>query len=316
VEEIAGTVARLMNDDFGGLNLERLTLESPAGRWYGPRAQFFKRLFTLAPDWTESNIRTVVKMFQRGLEGQVYRAFWARIITKGALATLAFNLLAGAWDDDDFVERFKKAWKAGSLRWLGVDVTAVTNAMRKVAGMPIESGARTYISLIGHFKDPVKWATATGTAFWNLKRAADVGKAKGSVFVRFALDFANQENWRGQRFTTWNELFGQDVRKGRYVTDRKGPGGWRKRQPKWGKETGQFTTYRDLSDAERKAQGNFALGTSQTPSFLLHEARQVMPIQVQNFLAFIMGELDGIDAASGALGLPTRTIPASRFEEK
>ena len=295
VEEIAQAVARLMNDDFGGLNLERLTLESPLGRWHGPFAQRTKRLLMLAPDWTESNVRTMVKAFQRGLEGQVYRAFWARAITKGALATLAFNLLAGAWDDDDFVERFKKTWKAGNLRWLDVDVTTVANAMRKMVGAPVESGSRTYFRLIGHFVDPVKFVVHPLRSL----------KHKGSVLMRQAYDALSGTDWRGARFTTWRELLGMDYEKGRYTTSRRGK--YRARQPKWGKLAGKATTFQE------GPKGPLEYG--QVPSYLRHEAEGVLPIQVQNFIRFVTGELDAIDAASGALGLPTRTIPAKRFDK-
>ena len=46
-------MANLINDDFGGLHLQRM------GR--NPTWQHILRLFLLAPDWTESNVRTMVK---------------------------------------------------------------------------------------------------------------------------------------------------------------------------------------------------------------------------------------------------------------
>ncbi|HUS95881.1 MAG TPA: hypothetical protein VMX97_03980, partial [Hyphomicrobiaceae bacterium] len=62
-EEIAKAVAGLVNDDFGGLNLERM------GR--NPTLQHLFRLLALAPDWTESNMRHFAKMFAGGETGKV-----------------------------------------------------------------------------------------------------------------------------------------------------------------------------------------------------------------------------------------------------
>ncbi|MHC4608479.1 MAG: hypothetical protein ACYTAF_16325, partial [Planctomycetota bacterium] len=81
----AKIAANLINDDFGGLHLRRM------GR--DPTTQHIFRLVALAPDWTESNIRSAVKAFKRGEEGDVYRRFWARIITKSIFATLAMGAL-------------------------------------------------------------------------------------------------------------------------------------------------------------------------------------------------------------------------------
>ncbi|KKM08057.1 hypothetical protein LCGC14_1727710, partial [marine sediment metagenome] len=83
--KLATDVALAVNADFGGLNLFR------EGR--DPNKQFWFRMFALAPDWTESNVRSAVKAFKLGEEGRVYRAFWARIAAKGLLAIVFFNYL-------------------------------------------------------------------------------------------------------------------------------------------------------------------------------------------------------------------------------
>lgn len=182
-QEIAANVANLINDDFGGLNLQRM------GR--NPTAQHILRLLTLAPDWTESNIRTMVKAFKRGHEGKIYRAMWGRVLAKGIGATVLFNILMSAFDDEkDFFERYEKAWKAGNLRWLDVDITPLYKALGGT------KGKRKYLSLVGHFRDPVKF----------LIYPARSAKNKSSVLGRMVLDSLTGTDWRGREFTSIGDL--------------------------------------------------------------------------------------------------------------
>ena len=118
-----------------------------------PTTQYIFRLLALAPDWTESNVRTLVKAFRAGgpEETAMYRRFWAGILTKGVTATILANIVLGLGDDDDTVERFKKAWEAGNFKWLGVDITPIYRALGG------KTEARKYFSLFGHFQDPMKF---------------------------------------------------------------------------------------------------------------------------------------------------------------
>lgn len=182
-KKIARSVSDMINDDFGGLNLQRM------GR--NPTQQHIFRLLALAPDWTESNIRTMVRAFKRGHEGKVYRAMWGRVLAKGIGTTIVFNILMSALDDDEsFFERYEKAWKSGNLRWLDVDITPLYH---KLGG---EKGKRKYFSLVGHFKDPVKF-------FRYPIRSA---KNKSSVIGRMTLDSLTGTDWRGREFTTIGDL--------------------------------------------------------------------------------------------------------------
>lgn len=189
-KDIAKNVSNMINDDFGGLNLQRM------GR--NPTAQHILRLVTLAPDWTESNVRTMVKAFKRGHEGSVYRAMWGRVFAKGIGATILFNLLMSATpflpfgpdDEKDFWERYKAAWEAGNLRWLDVDITPL---YRKFGG---EKGKRKYFSLVGHFRDPLKFLIYPGRS----------AKNKSSVLGRMALDSLTGTDWKGREFTSIGEL--------------------------------------------------------------------------------------------------------------
>lgn len=260
--DIAKRVANLINDDFGGLNLRRI------GR--DPTAQHLFRLITLAPDWTESNVRSMVKAFRLGDEGAMYRAFWGRIALKMGIATAVFNFLMAAFDDDDFVERYQKAWKEGKLRWLDIDVTPIYK------GLGGQSDKRKYFSLIGHFRDPIKFIV-------NPVRSA---KHKSSVLSRIIMDTATGQDWAGRDFTSFNELIGFGKKRKSYE----------KRSQKYKGRLTKFTV-----------GGAKFLTPKQVPSFLLYELRSAQPIQVQNALAFLSGEMDAFDALTKSAGLMTAT---------
>jgi len=181
--EIAKNISDMINDDFGGLNLQRM------GR--NPTAQHVFRLLALAPDWTESNIRTMVRAFKGGHEGKVYRAMWGRVLAKGIGSTILFNILMSSLDDEkDFFERYETAWKAGNLRWLDVDITPI---YRRFGG---EKGKRKYLSIVGHFRDPVKFL------LYPFRSA----KNKSSVIGRMMLDSLTGTDWRGREFTSVGDL--------------------------------------------------------------------------------------------------------------
>ncbi len=183
-DEIAAAVANLMNNDFGGLHLGRM------GR--SQTAQHIFRLLALAPDWTESNIRSAVQAFSKGETGYLHRMFWGRIAIKGLGATILFNLLLSAFDDDDFAERYKKAWETGRLRWLDIDITPIHNALGGA------DDKRKYFSLLGHFRDPIKFVAHPFVS----------AKHKGSVVSRIMMDMMIGEDWAGRKFTTLGELTG------------------------------------------------------------------------------------------------------------
>ena len=274
-QEIAKEVASLINDDFGGLHLARL------GR-YGrnPTLQHLFRLVALAPDWTESNVRTMVKAFKTGREGAMYRAFWGRVLLTGIGTTILFNLLLSFFDDKTFWKRYQEAWRAGNLRWLDVDITPIYRALGG------KDGKRKYFSLIGHFRDPVKFAV----------RPFRSAKHKGSVLSRIAVEALTGTDWAGRPFTSFSELLGVDD-KGVYKTTR--PGHYKKGQPKGGKYKGRLVT----TPWERGG----AISWGQLPSYLVYELRGAAPIQVQEAISWLAGEIDGFDAITKSLGLMTHT---------
>ena len=275
--ERAKIVANLVNDDFGGLNLERM------GR--NRTTQHVFRLLALAPDWTESNVRSMVKAFKKGEEGKVYRTFWKRVAARGLGLTVALNFVLAAFDDtsegDDIVEKFanryKRAWEKGNLRWLEVDITPIYQA---VSG---DKDNISYFSLLGHFKDPVKFVL-------NPIRSMN---HKGSPIFKMGYEALTGENWKGRRFTTFDELIGED-NKGTYITDSK-KYGYKSGDPKGGKNMGELTAF-DI-------RGGHAIDYTQLPSYVTSQIRNMMPIQAQNLTQYLLGEQEGFEALAKGLGI-------------
>ena len=301
LDDIAATAAKLANDDFGGLHLRRM------GR--NPTLQHIFRLLALAPDWTESNVRSAVKAFKLNGEGRVYRAFWARIAAKGLLAIIFFNFLMSLFDDEkDFLERYREAWKNGKMRWMDIDITPLYRAMGGKADK------RKYFSLFGHFKDPVKFIARDKFKEPALKDVPDPvrsllksAKYKGSVITRIFADGITGKDWKGSEFTTILELLGTDD-KGVYVTSRKGK--YEKGDPKGGKLKGKLTKW--------SMGGVRPLGLEQVPSFLVYELRQTSPIQVQNGISYLLGQMDGFDAILKGAGayISSTYDPAEKYQGK
>ncbi len=301
LDDIAATAANLANDDFGGLHLRRM------GR--NPTLQHIFRLLALAPDWTESNVRSAVKAFALNEEGRVYRAFWARIAAKGLLAIVFFNYLMSLFDDEkDFVTRYQEAWKNGKMRWMDIDITPL---YRATGG---KADKQKYFSLFGHFKDPAKFIAREKFKEPALKDAPDPvrsllksAKYKGSVITRIFADGITGKDWKGSEFTTLSELLGTDD-KGVYATTRKAK--YKKGDPKGGKLKGKLTKW--------SMGGVKPLGLEQVPSFLIYEAKAATPIQVQNGIHYLLGQMDGFDAVLKGLGahMSSTYDPAEKYQGK
>ena len=196
-KEIATRVAALINDDFGGLHLGRL------GR--NPTLQHVFRLAALAPDWTESNIRSMVKAIKSGTkaETKLYRTFWAGIMLKSAIASVFLSFLLSGGDIEELKKRYKKAWDSGNLKWTKVDITPIY----KVLGGT--SNRRKYFSIFGHFTDPMKF----------MRDPIRSAHHKGSVVYSLFHEMFAGVDWKGHRFTDLREL----TETGKTVTW--GPGG-------------------------------------------------------------------------------------------
>jgi len=280
INDLAKMSANLINDDFGGLHLQRI------GR--NPTVQHIFRIFALAPDWTESNIMSMVKAVGAGnkQERKMYRKFWAGIFTKGALLTVMTNLLIASVDEDDedtkntwdrFVRNYQTAWEQGRLMWTGVDITPIY----KLFGGKTQE--RKYFSILGHFIDPIKF----------IVHPIQSAQHKGSVVFNLFFDAMKGTDYAQRPYTTYKELFGIDYEKGVYKTTKKGV--YYKGDPKYGKLKGKTVAY--------KFGGGGTLGYSQIPSFMINKLKGIQPVQIQNLISFIGGELDGFDALLNSLGL-------------
>jgi len=295
INDLAKMAANLINDDFGGLHLQRL------GR--NPTMQHIFRLLALAPDWTESNVRTMIKAINAGSKEETafYRKFWAGIFTKGVGLTVAGNLLLATIDEDDsqtegawqrFIRNYTWIIKRATTRRgreffpplqksLDIDVTAIARMFGS------KTTERKYFSILGHFTDPVKFML-------NPIRSAH---HKGSVIYKFFHEMLTGVDWAGRRFTTFPEFLGVDYVKGVYATTRKGK--YKKGDPKYGKLTGKTVTW--------SGDGGGPISYEQFPSFILSQIRGWQPVQIQNLMSWFAGEMEGFDSLANSAGLGVRT---------
>ena len=284
-EELARISAEMLNDDFGGLNLQRMRRN--------PTGQHIFQLFALAPDWTESNVRSMVKQAKAGDEGAAYRRMWSRIILRAGGATVLFQLLMAFMDDEeDFWSMYQRQWEEGNLRWLDVDVTPLA----KAAGFKIGRGQRKYFSVLGHFRDPIKF----------IVHPVKSAKHKASILGSLVLEALTGTDWAGRGFTTTSELLGIDD-KGTYKTSGKRSDGstYEEGDPKGGQLAGKTVSWGNRG----------ALEYSQLPSFMISQAKGVTPIQNQNLMAYLAGEMDGFDALTKSIGLMTATTHPDKEKE-
>jgi len=277
VKELATIAANMANDDFGGLNLQRM------GR--NPKVQHLMRLLLLAPDWTESNVRSMYKAFTRGREGQAYRDMWKRVGARAGLLTVLANLIMAGLDDEEddpagrsFLSRQKASWKAGNLRFLEVDITPMARAFGG------SRDQRYYFSILGHFRDPVKFLLHPVTSL----------KHKGSPVLAIGQEALTGTDWAGRPFTSFDELAGFDD-KGLYKASRMRADGTFTYP---GMERGGQMRGQTVKWSGRRGP----LEYKQIPSYLLSQLAGMMPIQVQNLMGWSTGEIDAFSAVAKSFG--------------
>lgn len=298
-QDIAKLTAELINEDFGGLHFDRMGVSS--------RGQEILRMLLLAPDWTGSNLLTVKRMVLgrgkgRGTEAEreVHQRFWKGVLMKGIATSVVMNvamaLAAQAMGDDDREYGIKGMkiqaeddWKR--YLWMDVDITPIYNAL-----MPKKSdGRRRYFSILGHFKDPMKWAVAPTKAAVH----------KGSPFISMVMEGLKGKDWKDDPFTTLDEFLGIDE-KGYYKTD--GPG-HKAGDPKGGKFKHKLTKrYSGYGDDEG------VIGLKHMPSFIAAQAIGTLPVQVQEFIGMAMGERDHFDGITRSLGFHEHAARGNDFD--
>jgi len=275
-EEIARGVAVTMNNRFQSQNLLQLDRSTTT--------QHAFRLLALAPDWTESQARFAAQGFKPGFEGELARRTWARILFKGAVATQTANLIMSGFDDRSYWKRIKDAYNSkeggigGGLRALyNVDVTPLYQSLSGA------DEAHKYISIINQYSFPFELAE---------KGPAEIIQSKSSPMARAIWDAGAGVDWAGRPITTLGELLGTD-NKGVYSTSK--PGDHLMGQEKGGQLAGQTASYQSESQPG-------PIGWSQVPSWAMQEGLGVLPLEVQNTIAWISGQHDGWDATLKSLG--------------
>lgn len=262
-DKIAEKVARLINADFGGLHLKRM------GR--NPTLQLISRLMLLAPDWTESNFRTVTGMVPGlnekisrligdvspppGMDG-VYRRFWGRVALRIVLSTvLAQMLLNGKDESEEFIEEQMLSNRFNKFRWTEVDISKIFEML----GIDLEGQRKTF-SIGGHFFDPLK-----------LLDPVRLIKGKASPAMRAAGAAFSGSDWADRPFTGLAEL----------VT------------------TGRTVKKSAFEDTES--------GFNRLPATVVNQVINMQPIQVGQLLRYIQGEEDGLSALLHSAGAHVHT---------
>ena len=266
---IAEKVARLINADFGGLHLQRM------GR--NPTLQKVARLLLLAPDWTESNFRTVSGMIP-GLNArignligdvpppagmdQIFRKFQGRVMLRIAVGTIIAQLLLNGKDDsEEMLNEQMLSNQFNRFRWTEIDISKFYRLM----GM--DTDVRKTFSLGGHFFDPFK-----------LLNPPRLIKGKGSPLTRIAGALMSGSDWAERPFTGTGEL----IKTGKTV----------KKSPH--QETESFF--------------------DRLPATVFNQVLNMQPIQVGHYLRYLQGEEDALTALMHSIGAATHSAWQPRIE--
>jgi hypothetical protein len=271
----AENIARLINADFGGLHLQRMGRDM--------NLQGLAQLLLLAPDWTESNFRTVTGMIPglnkwinkaigdfpapKGMD-KVYRRFWfgiaMRLTMTQSLATMALFSVTEPRDDDDTLLNFYKkqfsSWdELRRLRWTGIPI----GRLYELLGVDT-TGKDPVLSWGGHFFDPLK-----------VMSIDQLIKGKSSPLVRWIESGFTGSDWRDVPFqgvTDWLEA------------------------AQTGKIEGGALTKRSRFDDVT----NF---WNRMPAWMAYNLTGTLPIFAQETARYLMGEHDFLSSLAKAGGL-------------
>jgi hypothetical protein len=277
----AEKVARLINADYGGLHLGRM------GR--NKDYQRVAQMLLLAPDWTESNWRTVTGMAPGNIVNKaigkaigdnpgpvgmqkVYRKFWWGVAWKGALTVLAaqFAVLALFGDEEDRKEYLKQIGEATTPegfakgRWASIDITPII----KTFGGSVPRGKRTDVNVLGHFKDILK-----------ITDPVTLAKHKLSPVTRLVESMATRTDWKGDRFRTVGEMW-------------------------------QHGSYQLIADDynDPKYVHGWGAGASQLFAASLYNVRSSFPIPLSEVAQAMAGETSWLSSLSRAGGVDVRDV--------
>lgn len=290
--EIARVVANAMNNNYGGIHLKQIERNATT--------QSLLQAFLMAPDWTESNLRMAGNAFKRGYEADFTRRMWTKVALRGASAVALANLAMAFIPDpndksnnqfENMVDRYKRSWDEGGLNWTKLNISPLAHAF----GAPANKDY--YFSIFGHYTDPIRLAASAV----DLKGGSGLKffLNKGSVIVKTGKEALTSQDWKGQEYTTIDQLLGIDD-DGQYQKFVKATDKHEAHYPgddKGGQLSGKTTAF--------KFGSAHPLNLPQIPSFVIDEVIGMMPTQIQGIWQYGQGQTDGFTTMSNFFGAGT-----------
>jgi hypothetical protein len=310
-------IADLSNGDFGGMNsqathgridtLKGLGISMPRHA----RTTMLMRALFLAPDWTESNLMTVMRTFWKdgdmatddemnNINRRLHQHMWLRVISRGLFLQITINaIMAGLDPDRDFLDLYREAGFPGysddlapkwqKLRWLDANVSLLS---------PNES--RKFISVMGHFADPFHWATDMFNEDGGF--LSPIMK-KGSPGAKAVLSAMTGVDWAGRRFSSFEEFWGIDTDAGVYQRRTKQSDGTYK-------EAGESKAGRYKWQISHYGLDRGSVASGELFTYTLEQLRRFLPIQTRTLMDTAMGTKDEMDLLMDLLGFKgSRTWP-------
>ena len=284
-DQIAEGVSKVYNSLYQSQNLVQLNRN--------PSLQHAFRLLRLAPDWEEGLLRFAYYggkglLRRPGFENELAARIWGRALTRSLFATAAANTVMSMFDERTNKQRYIDAYNsadgglAGLMRsGFGVDISPIA---QKLWGDP----NRIYnLSILGQYT----------RSFDIAERGPGALRGGMSAIGRIVTDAITGTDYAGRPFTSWQELFGVDM-KGIYSTagvGREGeihmPG-----DEKGGQLLGQLTSRQSENEPG-------IVGWNQMPSYAVSEASTALPFEMQSMLSWLVGQQDAFSAMTKGLGL-------------
>lgn len=133
---------------------------------------------------------------------KVYRRFWKWIAIRGMLGVALANIgvLSLFGDDDDWEDYSNMLSEQMSTKyfhkgkWLSVNIDPI------LPDSMVDPEKRRLLSVMGHFKDIFK-----------IKHTMELIRGKASPVSRSVLSAVEGKDWKGARFTSFNEMFEDGV---------------------------------------------------------------------------------------------------------
>lgn len=276
-DELARAAAQHVNNDFGGLDLRRM------GR--NQTVQNIFKLLIMAPDWNESNIRTMTSLAGRfdplgqgankAISGRnpLVKELAKRMWFGGAMKLVALNLVSNflmsvvesgfdEWEDvlDNMVDNYEVAWRSGNLNWMKTDITPIYEAL----GINRQDEKRRYYNFGRHWGDFLKWTTDLPGTAW----------AKKSFLVSDIMTLSTGAVFGAMELTTISDMISA-------INS--------------GDTAGIYMKWGGARDAESKWE--------LFPSFVIYSIMNMAPAQAEHILDFAMGRQEWLDLILNVSGL-------------